>query len=86
VASCVAITSAWKTLQWSGRGNETFMSSSGEKTPPTCLGVKLGAVRVYVDGVYELMWEVVPVCTGGNIDLVFSFEVDYGWDVVCITW
>jgi len=34
MASCIAMTSAWKTLQWSGRRNETFMSSSGENSPP----------------------------------------------------
>jgi len=28
------MTSAWQTLQWSGRRNEPCMSSSGEKTPP----------------------------------------------------
>jgi len=66
------MTSVWKTLQWSGKRNETFMSSSGEKTPPP---------------VWELSWEPpVYMLTGGYIDLVSSFEVDYGWDVVCITW
>jgi len=28
------MTSAWKTLQWSGKWNQTFMSSSEEKTLP----------------------------------------------------
>jgi len=28
------MTSAWKTLQWSDRCNETLISSSGLKTPP----------------------------------------------------
>jgi len=57
-----------------------------ERRPPTCLGVKLGAVCVYVDGVFELVWEVVPVCTGGYEDIVSFFEVDYGWNVVCTMW
>jgi len=57
------------------------MSSSGEKTL-TCLGVKLGAVCVYV-GVFELVCDVVPVSTGGYEDLVSSFEADYGWNVIC---
>jgi len=56
------------------------MPSSGEKTPPP---VNLGAVCVYVDSVFELVWEVVPACTGGYEDLVSSFEDDYGWNVVC---
>jgi len=30
---------------------------------PTCLGVKLGADYVYIDIVFKLVWEVVPVCT-----------------------
>jgi len=58
-------------LQWSGREDS-----------PTFLGVRLGAVCVYVDGVFELVREVVPDCTGGYKDLVSSFEVDYGWNVV----
>jgi len=45
--------------------------------------VKLGAVCVYVDGVFELVWEVMPFCMGRYTDLVLFFEVDYGWNVVC---
>jgi len=60
------------------------MSSSGEKTPPPVWELGLEP-SVYFDGVFELVWEVVPVCTGGYEDLVSSFEVDYGWNVVCTT-
>jgi len=31
---------------------------------------------VYADGVFELVWEVVPVGTGGYEDIVPSFEVE----------
>jgi len=31
------------------------------------------------DGVFDLMWEVVPVCRGRYDDRVFFFEIDYGW-------
>jgi len=41
---------------------------------------------VYVDGVFELVWKVVPVCTGLYEDHVSSSEVDYGWNVVCNMW
>jgi len=56
---------------------------SNNKKPSTCLGHKLGAVCVYVDGVSALVWEVAPVCTGRYEDLLLFFERFY---VVCNTW
>jgi len=63
-----------------------FYVQFGRENSPTCLGVKHGAICVYVDGVFELVWEVVPVCAGGYEDLVSSFEVDCGWNIVCNKW
>jgi len=81
MASWIAMTFAWKTLQWSGRRNETLISSTRES-----LVVKLGTVCVYIDGVFDLVWEVVSVCTGRYEDLELFFEADYGWNVVCNAW
>jgi len=45
--------------------------------------VKLGAVCVYVDGVFELVWEVMPFCMGRYTDLVLFFEVNSQSTVRC---
>jgi len=60
------------------------MSSSGEKTPPPVWVLSLEP-SVYIF-VFELVCEVVPVCTGRYEDFVSCFEVYYGWNVVCSMW